>query len=196
MRRPRGWPVWKAGGTGLTSAAPNLTRCVKRLGSAARRRRTVEGSLPYFLAHVAFPDPYPCLWWLRHVVAGPRKRALARCHRQLPLCRSAGLQASSSAASRHSRLALRMLQQLPGASRKPLARASPIAFCTLLQQWSRAAGPAAGSRRWAARWRGFGFPRHVFGQAAIAAGIIIPGGNSQGSSLRKPATATQASQPQ
>ncbi|MEE8291393.1 MAG: hypothetical protein V3R80_07940, partial [Candidatus Tectomicrobia bacterium] len=89
-----------------------------------------------------------------------------------------------------------MLQQLPGASRKPLARASPIAFCTLLQQWSRAAGPAAGSRRWAARWRGFGFPRHVFGQAAIAAGIIVTGGRSPGSRLRKPATATPAAQPQ
>ncbi len=58
------------------------------------------------------------------------------------------------------------------------------------EQWRRAAGTTAGSRRRAARWRGFGFPRHVFGQAAIAAGIIAEG-RSTGSRLRKPAVQPQ-----
>ncbi len=46
-------------------------------------------------------------------------------------------------------LRTRLRKPPAGTPHKPLARASPIALCTLLQQWIR----AAGSRRRAARWR-------------------------------------------
>ncbi len=60
----------------------------------------------------------------------------------LQVCRRAAQRQAVTATWLHA-----CMQQPAGTSRKPLARASPIALCTLLQQWSR----AADSRRRAAR---------------------------------------------